>query len=169
MPGVVLPYVFVGDEGFPLRTYLMRPFPGKRLPDKEAIFNYCLSRARRVIENTFSILSARLRIFRRPIHAEPDRVVAYAKATITLHNYLREKESPVYCPFRFTDGEDGEGNIINGSWRELTAGLQRIGRISSNQYSWTAKSIREYFSDYFSSPGGAVPWQHHHIHRTSYD
>ena len=79
VPGIILPYVFVGDEGFPLRKDLMRPFPGKNLPNKEAIFNYRLSRARRIIENTFGILSARFRIFRQPINSNPDRVVAYAK------------------------------------------------------------------------------------------
>ena len=74
---VILLYVFIGDEGFPLLKDVMQPFPGKNLPDDEAIFNYCLSRARRIIENTFSILTARFRIFRCPINA-----------TIALHNYL---------------------------------------------------------------------------------
>ena len=29
-----LPFVFVGDEAFPLRNYMMRPIPGKNLPGK---------------------------------------------------------------------------------------------------------------------------------------
>ena len=29
-----LPYVIVGDEAFPLRTYMLRPYPGKNLPGK---------------------------------------------------------------------------------------------------------------------------------------
>ena len=33
LPGTIdLPYVFVGDEAFPLRTNMLRPYPGKHLP-----------------------------------------------------------------------------------------------------------------------------------------
>ena len=35
LPGTTvseLPYVMVGDEAFPLRNYLLRPYPGRNLP-----------------------------------------------------------------------------------------------------------------------------------------
>ena len=85
--------------------------------EDKAIFKYRLSRARRIIENSFGILAARWRIFRRPILAELDRAVCYTKAAIALHNYLRTEESSVYYPPRFVDAEDGTGNAIDGSWR----------------------------------------------------
>ncbi|XP_036143496.1 uncharacterized protein LOC118645845 [Monomorium pharaonis] len=43
----VQPFALVGDEGFPLKTYLMRPFSRRNLLNIEAkVFNYQLSRAR---------------------------------------------------------------------------------------------------------------------------
>ena len=53
----------------------------------------------------------RWRLFRRPIIAQPDRVVIYT--------------------------QDGEGNIIEGGWRsdeERNTGLEPVSRTSSNRY-----------------------------------
>ena len=58
-----LPYYLVGDEGSPLRNYLMRPYPGRGLSEGRRIFNYRLSRAVRTIQNAFGNLSARWRLF----------------------------------------------------------------------------------------------------------
>ena len=171
-PDMIAPYVFVGDEGLPLRKDLMRPFPAANLTEKQAIFNYRLSRARRIIENTFGILAARFRIFRRPILATPDHVISYVKACIVVHNYLRVKESSVYCPSGFVDGEDGEGNVISGQWRRETeqdTGMQRPGQMGGNRSSWTAASVRDIFCDYFSTSDGEVAWQYQHVRRTSYN
>jgi hypothetical protein len=106
LPGTsspILPHVIVGDEAFPLKKYLMRPFPGRFLPENLAVYNYRLSRARRIIENSFGILAARWRIFRRPIIAHPDNVTWFTKAAIALHNFLRTLEPSSYCPSGFVD------------------------------------------------------------------
>ena len=94
-----------------------------------------MSRARRVIENSFGILAARWRIFRRPILADPDNAIAFTKAAIALHNYLRTHESSVYCPPGFVDGEDGDGNVVNGTWRdgEQASGISAISLTGSNR------------------------------------
>ncbi|KAK5648159.1 hypothetical protein RI129_003051 [Pyrocoelia pectoralis] len=70
------PYVVVGDEAFPLKTYMLRPYRRSHLGNNEPnkIFNYRLSRARRVVENAFGILVARWRCFRRYLEVQPDFV-----------------------------------------------------------------------------------------------
>ena len=170
LPGTstVVPFVFIGDEAFPLHTNLMRPFPGRYLPESEAVFNYRLSRARRIIENSFGILAARWRIFRRPIVATPEHVVLFTKAAIALHNYLRVKESTVYCPPGFVDAEDGTGNLLEGEWRAQTSGdtgMKRIGQVGGNRYTRSAAKLRETFRDYFLSSHGEVAWQYNHVRR----
>lgn len=51
---VKLPYVIIGDEGFPLKNYLLRPYPGPQMSNdqrcRKKIFNERLSRARKVVE-----------------------------------------------------------------------------------------------------------------------
>ena len=60
-----LPFVAIGDEALPLK-FLLRPYPGAALNDPEkAIYNYRLSRARRIIECAFGILVHRWRVLLR--------------------------------------------------------------------------------------------------------
>ena len=72
-----LPFFLLGDEIFPLRTWLMRPYPGIHLSEEQSVYNYRHSRGRRVIENTFGILVARWRIFLTPIRASAENFEEY--------------------------------------------------------------------------------------------
>ena len=172
LPGTsspILPHVIVGDEVFPLKKYLMRPFPGRFLPENLAVYNYRLSRARRIIENSFGILAAQWRIFRRPIIAHRGNVTWFTKAAIALHNFLRTLEPSSYCPSGFVDNEDRDGNVISGSWRteEDNTGMQPIHQAGSNNHTHTAANIQEEYMKYFNSSNGAVSWQYQHVRRTS--
>ena len=111
-PNIKIPFMFVADEAFPLRCNIMRPYPGKALPGTKRIFNYRLSRARRIVENAFGITASRFRILRQEIIARPSKVESISKAVVALHNFLIISEQHVpagarmYCPPGFADYED---------------------------------------------------------------
>lgn len=118
-----VPALFVGDAAFPLLKNLLRPYPSANLSPEKTIFNYRLSRARRVIENTFGVMSARWRIFRRPIFASLSTVDNTVKSYVVLYNWLRNADLNVfpaqrrYIPVGFIDVEDCYGNVEAGEWR----------------------------------------------------
>ncbi|XP_057654747.1 uncharacterized protein LOC130893002 [Diorhabda carinulata] len=81
--------IIIGDDAFSLRTNLMKPYSEIGLSAGEKIFNYRLSRARRVVENAFCILVWRFRIFSRPIDLSPENNRLSQWAGCCLYNWLR--------------------------------------------------------------------------------
>ncbi|KAG5871933.1 hypothetical protein JTB14_022408 [Gonioctena quinquepunctata] len=95
--------VIVGDDAFSLRSDLMKPFSKHGLSDEEKIFNYRLSRARRVSENAFGILAWRFRVFSRPIELKPDTIDRVVWDACSLHNWLRKTASSHYLSQQAVD------------------------------------------------------------------
>ena len=85
------PYAIVADEAFPLRDYILKPYANRGLTPEQRVFNYRLSRARRVVENAFGILANRWRVFLTTIHLTPETVDSVVLATCALHNLLCER------------------------------------------------------------------------------
>ena len=166
-----LPFVFVADEAFAMKTNMMRPYPRRKELDRsETIFNYRLSRARRVIENAFGILASRFRVFRRPIIANTDNVKKITKDHNSLHNFLMKMnlDNFQYCPYELIDREH-DGRYRPGQWRNKIAdynGLNSIGNQGTNNHSRDAKYIRNKFKEYFNS-SGSLAWQNEIIARTN--
>lgn len=69
-----MPFTIVADDAFPLKTFIMKPYPGRHLPEEKRIFNYRLSSARRMVENAFGILTQIWRVYQRRIQLEPETV-----------------------------------------------------------------------------------------------
>jgi hypothetical protein len=156
--GDPMPYVLVADEAFQLNNYTMRPYPGKTLSDDQRIFNYRLSRARRVVENAFGIMVARWRIFDGPIITSLQTAEKIVKACVVLHNFVMDK--PQYCKAGFADSIQSDGTINLGEWRQeiRNCGLRSIRGLGSNTHARNAATVRENFKNYFLT-SGAVPWQ----------
>ena len=112
-----VPHFLVEDEAFALKPWLLHPYSGHGLPEAEKVFNYRLSRARRVIENSFGILAARWQIFHSVIQTSVKTAEVIIQATVCLHNYLRQTNSAGYCPAGFVDCENATGEIKPGEWR----------------------------------------------------
>jgi len=55
--GLSMTFVVVGDEAVALSQHVLRPYPSKKLTFLKRIYNYRLSRARRIVECTFGILA----------------------------------------------------------------------------------------------------------------
>ena len=60
--GVTIKYFEIGDSAFPLTTRSMKPFTHNKLTDAQAYYNYRLSSARMVVEQTFGLLKGRFHI-----------------------------------------------------------------------------------------------------------
>jgi len=102
---VPTPYVIVGTQAFPLKTYLFRPYSKHHQGGDESkkIYNYRLSRTRRVVENACGILASRWRVFLRPLEVQPETVDKVVLASCSLHNMICKERNPpdeieLLCP-----------------------------------------------------------------------
>ena len=159
-----MPFVLVGDEAFPLKSYLLKPYPARLLDMSRRIFNYRLSRARRIVENAFGILSRRFAVFSKPIALEPEKVQVIVLAACALHNFLRSKSSAsaIYMPDGSVDREDAQTHtVMEGDWRNDPSPNHNFVHLSvqgGNRSGADLRGIRDEFCEYFNT-NGQVPWQ----------
>ncbi|XP_025995448.2 uncharacterized protein LOC105194390 [Solenopsis invicta] len=167
-------FVFIGDEAFPLSTYMMRLYPRKNLTDDMRIFNYRLSRARRTIENAFGILTARWRILHKPLCMSITNCENVLKALVCLHNFIMygEKQENMnnrqYCTTDLIVTEERDGSIREGQWRRhFSSHFAELGRLGANRADSVAKEMRNILKEYFISPVGEAQasWQYEYTFR----
>ncbi|KFM83313.1 putative nuclease HARBI1, partial [Stegodyphus mimosarum] len=150
-------YYMVADEAFPLKPYLMRPYPGRNISQEQRIFNYRLSRARRVVENAFGILSNRFQILMQSIQLPPPTVDKIVSVCCCLHNFLRERPSrQLYTPGELIDHEDEEFNFVPGLWRSQQSNNKMKALCKQNGYntgSVESRLARERICNYVNNEG----------------
>lgn len=160
-----LPYVFVADDAFPLRTDMLKPYRQSALNCIEKqIYNYRLSRARRIIEKVFGNLTARFRIFHTAINLELERIDLIVKVSCALQNYLMSTVSQTYAPHDSFASEDIENGTISVGFTSENSNMLHLQRSHNpGNIPLNAKQVREEFMKYFTNEG-EVPWQYNFVH-----
>ena len=142
-----LPFVIVGDEAFPLKKYLLRPYPGfsARNDESKQIYNYRLTRARRVIENVFGVLTQKFRLFNDRIQLSPENAEKVVLADRVFHSYLGNYVNVEDCVIENTDALSQFSYVT----------FRRSGGSASEE----AMCVREKYRHFFENVGsvGAEP------------
>lgn len=155
LPGydVNIPYVIVADA-FPLKTNIMKPYPGHNLTNEKKIFNYRLSRARRTVENAFGIMANRFRILLNTIPLSVEKVELITYTCCILHNFLLKKKAYSYIP----------SELRSNTSHRIQSDLNSISYQHGNRCTDSAKTIRDHFCKYFNTVG-TISWQDMHVEK----
>lgn len=150
LPGrdVPVPYCLIADDAFSADKHLLKPYSKRNLSMPERIFNYRLSRARRVVENAFGIAAARWRILLITMEQKYGNVVHIISAICVLHNFCMRECSTAYA----TNTELTEAN-----WNDA---VNRVAPINADLNN--INTIRKEFEDFFVREG-EVQWQYESI------
>ncbi|XP_069963627.1 putative nuclease HARBI1 [Bactrocera oleae] len=140
-------YFFVGDNAFPLKENLMRPYPGRNLSPLKQHYNKKLSSARVYIENAFGILANRWRILHSNIHAAPKNIDKIVLATVVLHNYLMLDRSSGYFTEELVDHSEN-GAFVPGIWRQTTSQSPTFRISQANRSTAEAFASRDELAEY---------------------
>nr|CAH7740486.1 unnamed protein product [Callosobruchus chinensis] len=146
--------VILGDQGYPLKKYLLRPYPTgtAERPRETEIYNYRLSRARRTVERAFGILVSKWRCLKTDLQVEPHHVDKLVLTACLLHNILIDKEELDEGVLQKIDST----NIVENA-RSTVTGPRCYNRAGRDAY-----YIRDQFKIFFNTVG-ATDFQDHQI------
>lgn len=149
------PFVIVGDEAFRLHKNIMKPYSrsSARSDRAKTIFNYTLSRCRRVTENAFGLLTQVFRVFHTAIGIDVEVCDDLVIVACCLHNLLRDgflkKGNKIY--YEYDEGQTFEMGSLSS----------RGGFANADGF-----DVREKLKQFFIREG-TVSWQNEQISRTS--
>ena len=155
--GKAIPYFWVGDDAFGLKTWMMKPYPYRQITYENRIFNYRLSRARRIVESAFGILTCRFRCLSKILLTNPDTTGDIVIACCILHNILTNANPNLKSIFPTLTVDCGDHEEIQDleNVKTLTGLQSLVGHNTMVE----AKVVRDYLRKYYNSPAGAVTWQ----------
>lgn len=136
----------------------MKPYAFRNLDFTQRVFNYRLSRARRIIQNVFGICAAGFRILLKPIEVQPERATNIVLAICALHNFLMQRNL-IYATQNDFDREV-DGIIVPGNWRSEVGNTQPESITVRGRPEFNASNIRDEFRRYCFSERGEVKWQY---------
>ena len=113
------------------------------------MFNYRLSRAQRIVENAFGIVSQRFRVLMSTMLLSPNNVIIVTMACCVLHNLIRRRH-----PQRIDNMADREDptthQVIPTEWRKHST-LTALEKLRGNNMTKAAKAQRSYLMELNSS------------------
>ena len=155
--------IFLGDDAFPLKTNILKPFARYApLTQSQLIFNYRLSRARRVVENTFGILVSKFRIFGKLIPLSVNTTKQVVKTICVLHNWLQKtasREAPYVQRDLVSVESWNDGRIIPGRVADYAhEGLLDLPPAGHRNHGRASGEVRRAYAGRFITTD-SVPWQ----------
>ena len=102
-----VPFVFLGNDAFALKSYMMKPYPQPNLTTDKRIYNYRHSRGRRISENLFGILANRWRFYLSTLALPPRSI------EILFWHHL-------YSIISYAKGRQGTYTALQDYWTQKT-------------------------------------------------
>lgn len=125
--------MFICDGGFQLTERFLTPYRQKSITNNQRkIFNYRISRSRRIVEQAFGILANRFRVLLGTMNVASETAQRNVCAICILHNMLIDRNSTSYLNENLEDLDlDNDFNDLNSNEND------------------NANAIRDNFSTYF--------------------
>jgi hypothetical protein len=97
-------------------------------------------------------------VYHTTLNLKPASATSVVHATLVLHNFLVTKCPTTYIPTGTLDFQTGDGDVVEGSWRQEAPGNVENITIPGCNHPRSATEMRDCLSQYVNGPG-QVPWQ----------
>jgi len=131
----------------------MRPYLRRQLTECRRLFNYRLSRCRRVVESAFGILAGEWRILNKPIETSPDIAERAVKCICILHNTVIDREGLDKASLLELQNQDSFSTNLDEPELHVTR--------PNNRSKLRARRIRVAFTVYFNNDVSRLPENSH--------